>query len=62
MEIDESQQENNAVELFQDGERWVARHKDFLEFSGAGDTADEAVFELMSVLENLQSSLDDEVC
>jgi hypothetical protein len=54
--------DDNPVEIFQDGERWVARHKDFIDFSGAGDTADEAVFELMSILENQQSSLDDETC
>ena len=62
--MDTSQDENSidAVELFQDGERWVARHKDFIDFTGAGDTADEAIFELMTVLENLQTGMNDECC
>ena len=59
-----STDENNSdsIEVFQDGDCWVARHKDFVDYSGAGDTAEEALFELMTVLENLQPSLDDEVC
>ena len=64
MAIDIPQDENSsdAVELFQDGERWVARHKDFNDFSGAGDTADEAIFDLMTVLESLQTGMNDQGC
>ena len=47
--MDTDENKNDDIEVFQDGDRWVARHKDFVDYSGAGDTAEEALFELMTV-------------
>ena len=53
---------SSPVEVFQHENGWVARHKAFSEHSGAGETQDEAIFELMTILENLQASTEDEGC
>ena len=60
MSTDETNE--NAVEIFEHQGSWVARHLDFPEYSGVGESADEAVFELMTVLENLQADNEDFGC